>query len=155
MFFEKIFNIFDFFHQSRISNYLKKLNTEYFIDVGAHKGEFLSYILNLKYKKIYCFEPQKNVFKILKKNFKPYYEKDISSAIKFGFLANNTFNTYLRNIGSSEWDIAAGHAILLGIGGDIIDLNTKKTISYSKKNYRNSRFIAVNNLENKILKSLL
>ena len=70
MLFEKFFNILDFFHQSRIKNYLKKIDTVYFIDVGAHKGEFLSYISSLKYKKIYCFEPQKNVFKILKKNFK-------------------------------------------------------------------------------------
>lgn len=70
MFFEKIINIFDLFHQKRIINYLKKLNLEYFIDVGSHKGEFLSYILTLNYKKIYCFEPQKKIFKILHKNFK-------------------------------------------------------------------------------------
>lgn len=70
MFFEKIINIVDFYHQNRIINYLKKLNINYFIDVGAHKGEFLSYILSLKHKKIYCFEPQKNVFKILYKKFK-------------------------------------------------------------------------------------
>jgi FkbM family methyltransferase len=70
MFFEKIINIFDFYHQKRIINYLKKLNLKYFIDVGAHKGEFLSYILSLNYKKIYCFEPQKKNFFILYKNFK-------------------------------------------------------------------------------------
>ena len=51
MLFEKIINIFDLYHQKRIINYLKKLNLEYFIDVGTHKGEFLSYILNLNYKK--------------------------------------------------------------------------------------------------------
>ena len=69
MFFEKIVNIFDLYHQRRIINYLKKLNLKYFIDVGAHKGEFLSYISTLNYKKIYCFEPQKKIFKILHKNF--------------------------------------------------------------------------------------
>ena len=52
MLFEKIINIFDLYHQKRIINYLKKLNLKYFIDVGAHKGEFLSYILSLNYKKI-------------------------------------------------------------------------------------------------------
>ena len=70
MLFEKIINIFDLYHQKRIINYLKKLNLKYFIDVGAHKGEFLSFILTLNYKKIYCFEPQKKIFKILNKNFK-------------------------------------------------------------------------------------
>jgi len=69
MLFEKFINIIDMFHQKRIVNYLKKLNLKYFIDVGAHKGEFLSYILTLNYKKIYCFEPQKKIFKILHKNY--------------------------------------------------------------------------------------
>mgnify|MGYP003345642593 CR=1 FL=1 len=44
--------------------YNRLANLKYFIDVGAHKGEFLSYILSLNYKKIYCFEPQKKIFKI-------------------------------------------------------------------------------------------
>ena len=70
MFFEKIINIFDLCHQRRIINYLKKHNIEYFIDVGAHKGEFLSYLLTLNYKKIYCFEPQKQIYKILYKKFR-------------------------------------------------------------------------------------
>jgi len=70
MFFEKLINFFDYYHQNRIINYLKDFNIKYFIDVGAHKGEFLSYLLKLKYKKIYCFEPQKNVFQILYKNYK-------------------------------------------------------------------------------------
>ena len=63
MLFEKIINIFDLYHQKRIINYLEKLNLKYFVDVGAHKGEFLSYILTLNYKKIYCFEPQKKFSK--------------------------------------------------------------------------------------------
>jgi FkbM family methyltransferase len=69
MIFEKIINFFDLFHQSRIIKYLKKLEIEYFIDVGAHKGEFLRYLLKLNHKKIYVFEPQKEIFKILNKNF--------------------------------------------------------------------------------------
>ena len=63
MFFEKVINFFDYYHQNRIINYLKNFEIEYFIDIGAHKGEFLSYLLKLKPKKIYCFEPQKIFFK--------------------------------------------------------------------------------------------
>ncbi len=115
MIFEKIINIFDFYHQRRIINYLKKLNIEYFIDVGAHKGEFLSYISKLKYKKIYCFEPQKKIFKILQKNFKNkkniklfnialaekrsrlvFYENKLTSTSTFS-KSNNTFFSKLKN----------------------------------------------------------
>ena len=59
MIIEKIFYSFSYYHHYRIVNYIKKFNISYYIDVGAHKGEFLEQILKFKYKKIYCFEPQK------------------------------------------------------------------------------------------------
>ena len=74
MFFEKIINIFDLYHQKRILNYIKKFNLKYLIDVGAHKGEFLSYILSLNLEKIYCFEPQNEIFNLLYQNFKKFKE---------------------------------------------------------------------------------
>lgn len=111
MFFEKIINIFDWYHQKRIINYLKKLNLKYFIDVGAHKGEFLNYLLSINYKKIYCFEPQKKIFKILYKNFKNkkniqffnlglahknskiiFYENKLSSTSSFSVGKNTPFS---------------------------------------------------------------
>lgn len=115
MFFEKFINIIDVYHQNRIINYLKKFNIDYFIDVGAHKGEFLSYILTLNHKKIFCFEPQKNVFKILYKNFKynkkvklfnlaladknsnlTFYVNKLTSTSSF-FKSKNTFFLKLKN----------------------------------------------------------
>ena len=116
MFFEKIINFFDLYHQKRIINYLKKFKIEYFIDVGAHKGEFLTYILLLDYKKIYCFETQKKIFKILHKNFKnkknvklfnlgladkssklKFYENKLTSTSTFS-RGNNTLFTKLKNL---------------------------------------------------------
>ena len=116
MLFEKIINIFDLYHQKRIINYLKKLNLKYFIDVGTHKGEFLSYILNLNYKKIYCFEPQKKIFKILRKNFKnkkniqlfnlglahknskiTFYENKLTSTSTFS-ISKNTLFSKIKNL---------------------------------------------------------
>ena len=47
-FWENIFNILDFYHQNRIINFLRPLRIYQVIDVGSHKGEFLSYILKLK-----------------------------------------------------------------------------------------------------------
>ena len=70
MLFERIYPLLDDYHQSRIIRYLKKFKINYFIDVGAHKGEFLNHILKIKCKKIYCFEPQKNVFNTLRKRYK-------------------------------------------------------------------------------------
>ena len=69
-FWENIFNILDFYHQNRIINFLRPLRIHKVIDVGSHKGEFLSYILKLKnVKKIFAFEPQIAIYKILSRKF--------------------------------------------------------------------------------------
>lgn len=115
MFFEKIINLIDLYHQARIAKYLKKFKINYLIDVGSHKGEFLSYVLNLNLKKIYCFEPQKEIYKLLYDKYKnnkqieffniglgdqiskmPFYENKLSSTSTF-LESKNTFFHKLKN----------------------------------------------------------
>ena len=68
MLIEKILDIISKFHHYKISLYAKKLDCNTLIDVGCHKGEFLSSFLKIKiFKKFYCFEPQKEIYKNLKK----------------------------------------------------------------------------------------
>jgi 3'(2'), 5'-bisphosphate nucleotidase len=45
-----------------------------------------------------------------------------------------------------EWDIAAGQAILEGLGGGVFDVNTKLPLSYNKENLLNPHFIAVSDV---------
>jgi len=65
---EFIINILDKYHQKKIQVFFINKNIHIVIDVGAHKGEFISYIKNIKPKIIYAFEPQKEIFKLLNKN---------------------------------------------------------------------------------------
>lgn len=62
------------FHDRRIAERLKSLDLKpkVIFDVGAHIGEATEFFLkNFNSIKIcYCFEPQKNIFSILKKKFK-------------------------------------------------------------------------------------
>lgn len=78
--------VFDFFynfldsyvHRVRIINYLKKIKLQlnYIIDVGSHKGESLETFKKInKNSNIFCFEPQVDCFYFLKKKFK--FEKNI------------------------------------------------------------------------------
>ena len=68
------FDIIDkFFHQRKILNNLKRINTNIntLIDVGAHKGTYTDLIINnFTVEKVYMFEPQKNIFKFIKKKYK-------------------------------------------------------------------------------------
>ena len=67
---EKIFNPISTFHHKRISRYLKELDIEKIIDIGAHKGEFLEKMLKIeKVNSFYAFEPQKNIFNELSEKF--------------------------------------------------------------------------------------
>ena len=69
-----ILSIFDFFTQRKIINALSKKikdnKINVLLDVGSHKGEYIS-ILNKHFSidKIYSFEPNPDIFEILKKKF--------------------------------------------------------------------------------------
>ncbi len=57
-------------HKKRIIFSLNKRFIDTVIDVGSHKGEFIESVLKIKsVKKIFGFEPQKKIFKILSSKF--------------------------------------------------------------------------------------
>ena len=68
---ENLYNFFDKFHTSRLKKFYRKKSFDLVIDVGSHKGEFISTVIN-KEIPIYSFEPQSQARKILKKKTKNY-----------------------------------------------------------------------------------
>jgi len=64
------------------------------------------------------------------------------SALKFFDLANGKVDFYPRMAPTMEWDIAAGHAIYQGVGGDVLDFTTFDPLIYNKPNLKNPPFIA-------------
>ena len=59
--------------------------------------------------------------------------KSYGSSLKICMLATGDADIYPRFGPTSEWDIAAAHAILLAAGGDILDISSMKTLEYGKK----------------------
>lgn len=66
----------------------------------------------------------------------------IGSALKYGRLAMAAVDVYPRLVGTSEWDTAAGQAVLEAAGGQILDWHSGKPLRYGKPGRRNGRFIA-------------
>ena len=64
------------------------------------------------------------------------------SSLKLCKLASGISNIYPRFGTTMEWDIAAGHSILRKAGGDIF-VNSKQTLTYGKKDFKNPNFIAI------------
>ena len=67
--------------------------------------------------------------------------KVAGSALKFGLLASGKADLYPRFSPTMEWDIAAGHAILVAAGGSIKQINGKD-VCYGKNILENPFFIA-------------
>jgi len=66
----------------------------------------------------------------------------VGAALKYGRLALGELDVYPRLVGTSEWDTAAGQAVLEAAGGHILDLATGKPLRYGKPHRRNGRFLA-------------
>lgn len=64
------------------------------------------------------------------------------SALKFFDLALGSADIYARFAPTMEWDIAAGHAILRQLGGEIFQYETNAPLKYNKENLVNPWFIA-------------
>ena len=77
----------------------------------------------------------------------PKEEKDaieilsIGSSLKFCLVAEGSADIYPRFSPTMEWDTAAGHAIANYAGKKVIDLVSKKEITYNRKNLKNNWFI--------------
>lgn len=63
------------------------------------------------------------------------------SSLKFCVIAEGEADVYPRLAPTMEWDIAAGHAVLLAAGGTVTDLEGCP-MRYGKPEYRNGDFIA-------------
>ena len=83
----------------------------------------------------------------LKPIIKSYHDKfgvttytKMKSSLKFCVIATSEYDLYISEPRASEWDIAAGHAILQNAGGIIKDFENKE-IFYGKKNFKNPSLI--------------
>lgn len=64
------------------------------------------------------------------------------SSLKFCLIAEGSADLYPRFGPTSEWDIAAGHIILIEAGGSLLTLNDNQIIYNIKENILNPYFIA-------------
>ncbi len=73
---------------------------------------------------------------------KVHQHRHCSSSLKFCLLACGGADIYPRFGPTSEWDTAAGHAILLAAGGSVVTPDGQP-LRYAKPGFRNLYFIAM------------
>ncbi len=64
------------------------------------------------------------------------------SSLKFCLVAAGEADFYPRLGRTMEWDTAAGHAVLLGAGGQVVRLDDLTPLAYGKPEYENPFFLA-------------
>lgn len=68
--------------------------------------------------------------------------KSAGSSLKFCLVATGEADIYPRVGRTMEWDTAAGHAVLLGAGGDVVRFDNHAPLTYGKEDFANPFFIA-------------
>ena len=111
-------------------------------------------LINEKPVKLDCekkFDKNEIIFVSYSNKIKPEIEKihkkynvkkciRMKSSLKFCVIAAGEFDGYVAEPRASEWDIAAGHAILFHSGGSITDFHNNE-ILYGKKDFKNPSLI--------------
>ena len=68
--------------------------------------------------------------------------KSAGSSLKFCLVATGEADLYPRLGRTMEWDTAAGHAVVTGAGGQVLDFDTLAPLAYGKDGFANPFFIA-------------
>jgi len=133
------------------------------ITAPAKKRIFYSYAISNSYelinnKEIELFNKKKNYEEIkavcYSNELKPYileihkknnvtFKKKMKSSLKFCVVAAGEFDLYAAEPRACEWDIAAGHALVVHAGGEIKDFNGNE-ILYGKTDFKNTSIILKN-----------
>lgn len=68
--------------------------------------------------------------------------KSAGSSLKFCLVAAGEADLYPRLGRTMEWDTAAGHAVLSGAGGEVVQFDDHSVLTYGKSGFENPFFIA-------------
>ena len=83
----------------------------------------------------------KEYFEDIKKRKKNVEIVSMGSSLKICLVAEGSADVYPRFAPTMEWDTAAGHAIANHAGKKLIDLDTKKEMTYNRQKLKNNWFI--------------
>jgi FkbM family methyltransferase len=126
-----VLKIFDYYHNKKIINFLKKKITHIniLLDIGAHKGESVYFFINnFKVNYIYSFEPSLNNYSELKKNIFNYNKR----------FKKINFKTYNYGFGEKKTDLILNQTVESSSSTfNKININSKyynKKIFYLKSN---------------------
>ncbi len=116
------------------------LDNSYEIIKKEHKSLNCTLKKSEKYNAVSYSQNLKPEIADLHKKYKIKEYMKMKSSLKFCVIASSEFDYYFAEPRASEWDIAAGHAILEHAGGNVTDFEDRQ-ILYGKKGFKNPSLI--------------
>ena len=117
-----------------MKNTYKIINQKYFKKILPKKKANKTMIISRSHF-------SKNENEKLKKKYKIKKILFLGSSLKFCYIAEGIAHIYPRTGTTYEWDTAAGHAIINGVGGKV-ETSKGYELKYGKKDFKNTNFIA-------------
>ena len=119
-----------------------------------HEVDSVPETIRIVMSKSHKNENDEKFLEFLDMNNVQYQTVEKGSSLKLCSLADNEADIYSRFGPTSEWDIAAAHAVLNSCGGSVINIKEETELDYAKKStILNPYFMAFRNkaLENEFL----
>jgi len=137
----RLLGVFDYYHQLKIIDFIKKNNLDnisVFFDIGAHKGESINLFLkNLNIKKIISFESSPLNFEILKKNREKLQKKFKNNTIE---IINLTLGSSYKNATIKQIDESSS--------------STLNDINIHSKYFKKKKLLLFNKIDKKFYKEI-
>lgn len=108
---EAVYNFFDRYHSKRLNFFYKDKPIDCLVDIGSHKGEFITKVISDKSLPIFSFEPQRSIRNELlintkDYNIKSYYDfavSDFNGEIDLHLSTLTSSSSILRSNDISFW----------------------------------------------------
>jgi 3'(2'), 5'-bisphosphate nucleotidase len=122
---------------SKKKDLLKYLNEQNRLPLVVDKGYF-----GIVASRSHLTEETERFIEELKKEHHPVKIVSKGSSLKLCMVAEGEADIYPRFAPTSEWDTAAGHAVVLASGGEVVQArDSKSPVVYNKKDILNPWFI--------------
>lgn len=127
------------YYGSRTESYVSRNGMEFKLPLEYYEEGRVRVVSTKSHKNAATDEYIEN----LKTRFKKVESLSFGSSLKICKVAEGVADLNPRlGRGTKEWDIAAGHAILRGAGGEIVELGTRIPVSYNKESLFNPEYEA-------------
>lgn len=128
------------YYGNKEESYLTRNGMEFSLPIESYNKDVLRVVSSKSHKN----KETEDYLSGLNEMYPKVVSKTFGSSLKICKVAEGVADLNPRlGIGTKEWDIAAAHGVLMGAGGQIVELGTREVVSYNKESLFNPEYEAL------------